>query len=103
MPAMMVVTMDIRDDKWIAPYFAAVPAILARHGGVSIAASRDIRCVEGDPPAPQRVAIFRFPSLTDIERFLADEDYCPFRESREAGAKSRILVFENAVMDGELV
>lgn len=103
MQAMMVVTMDILDDGWIAPYFDAVPSILARHGGVSVAASREILRVEGDMPVPQRIAIFRFPSLAAIERFIADEDYRPFREHRERGAKSQIFVFENAVVDGALV
>jgi uncharacterized protein (DUF1330 family) len=103
MTAIMVVYMDITDSGWIKPYFAAVPAILAEYGGVSVAASRDIRHVEGDIDAPDRMAIFRFPSLDDIEHFFADERYKPFLEARREGARSQIFVFENGVVNGELL
>lgn len=95
--------MDIEDGGWTAPYFAAVPDILAEYGGVSVAASREIRSIEGENPAPDRVAIFRFPSLADIDRFFVDPRYQPFLEARRSGSRSQILVFENGVKDGELI
>lgn len=103
MAAIMIVYMDIADSSWIKPYFAEVPKILAEYGGVSVAASREIRRVEGAMDAPDRMAIFRFPSLDDIDRFFADERYRPFLEERQKGARSQIFVFENAVKGGELL
>lgn len=103
MAAIMIVYMDIADGAWIKPYFAAVPSILAEYGGVSIAASREIRRVEGDIDAPDRIAIFRFPSLGDVDRFFADARYQPFLEARRKGARSQIYAFKNGVKDGELL
>ena len=102
MAAIMVVYMDIADDSWIAPYFAEVPAILAEYGGVSIAGSRDVKTVEGDGRAPDRVAVSSFPSLDAIDRFMADERYQHYRDLREKGATSRIFAFENAVTTGQI-
>lgn len=103
MAAVMIVSMTILDESWIAPYFAAVPAILAEYGAVSLAGSRDVRRIEGDGPPPERMAVLTFPSLDALDRFMADERYRPYRAMREAGSRSEIFVFENAVTDGALV
>ena len=103
MAALMVVHMNITDDSWIEPYFAAVPAIFAEYGGVSLAGSREIRQLEGAGAAPQRMAVLSFPSLEAIDAFMADERYQSFRRMREQGATSEIFVFDNAVIDGGLV
>lgn len=103
MSAMMVVYMDILDEAWVAPYLAEVPDILSRHGAVCVAASREVRRIEGAMLPPERMAIFRFPSLEAIDRFMADESYRPLRDAREAGAASRIFIFENAVTGSTLI
>ena len=96
MTAIMAVAMDILDDGGMAAYFAAVPGILREYGALQIAGSRDVRRIEGVSPPPPRVMVFAFPSLAAIDAFMADERYRPFRLMREQGAKSDILVFENA-------
>ena len=103
MSAVMIVYMRISDGDWIEPYFAAVPALLAEYGAVSIAGSRAITRVEGSLPTPDRIAAFTFPSLDAIHRFLADERYQKHRIARERGSASDIFIFENAVTGGELV
>ena len=103
MAARMVVYMNISDDSWVELYFAAVPAIFAEYGGVSLAGSRAIRQVEGTGPTPQRMAVLSFPSLAAIDAFMADARYQKFRRLREQGATSEIFVFDNAVTDGGLV
>jgi uncharacterized protein (DUF1330 family) len=103
MQAIMVVYMDITDPSWIKSYFAEVPKILAAYGAVSIAGSRRISRIEGTMKAPERMAIFSFPSLDAIDAFMNDENYKPFREARVQGSKSEIFVFENAVAGSALV
>lgn len=99
----MVVHMSISDDSWTGPYFAAVPALLAEYGAASIAGSRDICCLEGDADVPDRIAVLRFPSMDSIRRFMADPRYQPFRAERERGARSQIFIFDNAVINDQLV
>ncbi len=103
MAAIMVVYMDITDSSWTQTYFAAVPAIMGEYGGVSIAGGREISRLEGDMKIPERIAVISFPSRDAIKRFMNDPRYLPFRAAREAGARSEIFVFENAVADGKLV
>ena len=103
MSAVMIVYMRITDSSWIEPYFAAVPALLAEYGAVSIAGAREIFQVEGVLPVPDRIAAFTFPSLDAIHRFLGDERYQANRAARERGSYSDIFIFENAVTSGELV
>jgi len=99
----MVVSMDIVDDAWMAPYFAVVPGILEEYGARQIAGAKDVRRIEGEGAAPQRMAIFSFPSIAAVDAFMADERYRPFRKAREIGAISDIFIFENAVNEGQFV
>ena len=103
MAAFMIVQMDISDDGWIGAYFAHVPKLLAEYGAVSLAGGRDIRRIEGVAPTPDRIAVFSFPSLEAIDRFMADDRYRAHRDERRRGSASEILVFENAATGGELV
>ena len=99
----MVVYMKIHDESWIPSYFAAVPALLSEYGAVSLAGSREIRSVEGEMTAPDRVVVLSFPSLVAIEGFLSDERYQFYKTIRERGARSEIFVFDNAVSNGNMV
>jgi uncharacterized protein (DUF1330 family) len=100
--ALMLVRMNITDRAWLKPYSEAVAEILADHGAVSVAFSRDVRAVEGDGAVPERMAIFAFPSIDAVHAFMADERYLPWRELRQAGAEAEILAFENEVTGGPL-
>lgn len=102
MSAVMVIHMDIRDEGWIAPYFAAVSPLLAEYGAVPLAGSRAVRLLEGEGPAPDRLAVIRFPSLAALERFMADRRYQQFRRLREAGSTARLFVFEDQAINGAL-
>lgn len=102
MTAHMVVYMNITDSSWIDDYFTAVPGLLAEYGAKPVAGGREILRLEGERPAPERLAILSFPSLDHIHRFMADERYLPFKDARKRGSQSEIFIFENEVMDGEL-
>lgn len=103
MTAIMVVYMNIEDDGWIEPYFAEVPKLLTEYGAISMAASRAVKRIEGDLAAPDRIAVFSFPSMDALDSFMDDPRYVKFRDLRQSGARSKIFVFENAVISGELV
>ena len=103
MPAVMIVYMRIERADWIERYFAEVPKLLAEYGAVSIAGARAIFQVEGAMPAPDRIAVFTFPSLDAIHAFLADERYQIHRTARTGGSSSEIFIFENAVTNGQLL
>lgn len=97
MAAIMVVTMDIIDDAWMATYFAEVPRLLDEYGARQVAGTRDVHRLEGVGKVPDRVAIFEFPSLEAIDAFFADDRYRALRQVREDSTRSEILFFDNAV------
>ncbi|MDB5714133.1 MAG: hypothetical protein JWO15_1530 [Sphingomonadales bacterium] len=104
MSAIMIVYMNIHDTAWIGPYFAEVPKLLTEYGAISMAGARgDIVGIEGNRAPPDRIAIFTFPSVDAVDRFMTDERYQAYRQLRESGATSEIFVFENSVADGALV
>jgi uncharacterized protein (DUF1330 family) len=102
MSAFMIVYMNIIGDEWIADYFSHVPRLLTEYEGRQIAGSRDISSMEGTLPAPDRIAVFEFPSMKHLSGFMMDDRYHPFKTARERGARSEIFVFENESVDGEL-
>lgn len=102
MSAVMVIHMDIRDEGWIAPYFAAVPPLLAEYGAVPLAGSRSVHLLEGGGAAPDRLAVIRFPSLAHIDRFMADPRYQHYRALRENGSSAKLFVFEDEAPEGTL-
>ena len=99
----MIVYMNIQDPSWMDGYFRDVPELLAEYGAESVAGGRTVRRLEGDMAVPDRIAVFSFPSLDAVDRFMADDRYRSHRERRERGAESQIFVFENAVSEGGLV
>lgn len=103
MSALMLISMRVEDEAWMKDYFEAVPELLAEYGAVTLAATRRARRVEGEGVVPDRVALMRFPSSEAIDHFMADERYQPFRSARQAGARTDIIVFENAVKGPERI
>ena len=103
MAALMVVYMDINDDAWMPAYFEAVTPILAEYGATPLAGSRDVKRIEGDLPAPDRLLVLSFPSEEAIDRFMEDERYRPYRDARRAASNADIFVFENEIKTRELV
>jgi uncharacterized protein (DUF1330 family) len=48
---------------------------------------------EGDGPDPDRIVIFTFPSMEEIEALVSDADYRPYRAARLAATFSDAFAF----------
>jgi uncharacterized protein (DUF1330 family) len=94
MSAFIVVNLILHDSSWRAEYRANVPAIVSKFGGEYVAASERIEIVEGSEPAPDMMAILKFPSLSDLKSFLSDDGYRPYKQARLAGSTSTMAIFE---------
>jgi len=101
--AFMIVYMNVSDASWMKTYFADVPTLLAEYGATQLAGGKRVIRAEGDLSIPERIAIFRFPSIAAAEAFMEDERYRPYRDSRRRGSSSQILLLENAAVVGALV
>lgn len=71
MKAYLVLDFAIRDFPGFAPYIAAIPAFIEKHGGRYIVRGEPPTAMEGDW-APERMVILEFPSREHAKAFLAD-------------------------------
>ena len=97
MKTTMVVYMNIIDESWMDEYFANVPPLLDEFGAVCLSTGRAVDSIEGDKDTPDRMTVIEFPSRGALDAFMADDRYRKYRDMREAGAKSNIFVFQNAM------
>lgn len=93
MAAYLFLAIRAHDLSWVGEYQANVPAILRKHGGEYFAVSEDIKRYEGDGPDPDRIVIFTFPSMEEIEAFVSDADYRPYRATRLAATSGDAFAF----------
>lgn len=94
MAAYLVVHVHLRDSQWAKDYIANVPAIIRSHGGEYLAVSKALKQFEGDGPAPDQVAIFTFPSLDAIDRFMNCAEYKPWKDLRLSQSSATIVGFD---------
>lgn len=94
MPAYLIADIDLSDAAAYEPYKAAVPAIVARHGGEYLVRGGDFEVLEGDW-SPVRLVLFRFPDRAAINAFVNDPDYAPFKALRQ-----RLATTNSVAVDG---
>ncbi len=81
MPAYLIVDVNLADPAAYEPYKAAVPALIARHGGEYLVRGGEFEVLEGDW-RPTRLVLFRFPDRAAIHAFVNDPDYAPYKALR---------------------
>ena len=82
---------NIRDAKKYEPYKAAVPKLVARHGGEYLAHDGKFEVLVGDWKT-HNIVIFRWPSREAWQAFLNDPDYQPWKTLRLAVAMTANLM-----------
>jgi uncharacterized protein (DUF1330 family) len=80
------VASSISNANWMPEYMAAVPSLVAKHGGRYLAATAIIDRMEGDGPKPSGISILEWPSKEAAEAFFTDPDYAPYLQARLAGS-----------------
>lgn len=92
MPAYLITTIERVDDaEAYEQYKAAVPVLVARHGGSYLVRSMDIEAIEGGPP-PVRVLVLAFPAREAIHAMFADPDYSAIADLRRRATTGMILI-----------
>lgn len=82
---------NIRDAKKYAAYKAAVPALVARHGGEYLARDGKFEVLVGDWKT-HRIVMFRWPHHEAWQAFLNDPDYQPWKALRASVATTANLM-----------
>jgi uncharacterized protein (DUF1330 family) len=93
MKAYLVLDLAVHDFPGFAPYIAAIPAFIAKHGGRYIVQGVEPTVMEGDW-APERVVILEFPSRDNATAFLADPDAQPLFAVRHRTTTSKLVLVD---------
>lgn len=94
MPAYIIVRVDVTDPAWVESYSAAVPGLVAKHGGRYLVRSGEVEQLEEAAPKPQVLVVLEFPSVEKAKAFYADPEYQPHLKARLEGTNSDMLLAE---------
>ena len=83
MTVYMILEAEIHDTAEYEKYKEAAPQYVARHGGEYCCRGGDVDVIVGNWH-PERVVMLKFPSREAFDALMADPDYKPWKELREA-------------------
>lgn len=87
-----VAEIDITDQHWVGAYIKNVTRMVEQHGGRYLARTSNMEKIEGDRTAPQVFLIIEWPSREAAIQFYESNEYRPYRQSRQAGAKNEFML-----------
>jgi uncharacterized protein (DUF1330 family) len=95
-----IVEIDLTDPAWASDYIENVTAMIERRGGRYLARTAQVERLEGERDLSQVFTIIEFPSREIAEEFYESEEYRPYRDARQAGAKTELLMVAGEDMTG---
>ena len=93
MPAYIIVNIEVTDSQGFERYRAAVPPVIAAHGGRYLVRGGELHVMEG-VPGWKRLVVLEFPSLAAARAFYASADYAPLLALRLATTNSEMVMVE---------
>ena len=93
MPAYLVARIAVRDEAAFARYRAAVPAVIAAHGGRYLVRGGAVDVKEGPPP-PGRLVVVEFPDMAAARAFYHGPEYAPLLRMRMDSTESEVVLVE---------
>lgn len=92
MKHLIIVESNVRTPRWIPEYFRNVIPLVTKYGGRYLTRTSSIELLEGDALKPQYSVIAEFPSKESALEFYNSDEYKPFKEARQAGSDSKLLL-----------
>jgi uncharacterized protein (DUF1330 family) len=96
MAAYFIANIEVTDPEAFERYRAAVPPVIAAHGGRYIVRGGTTQTLEGSLPLG-RVVILEFPSIEAARGFYDSPDYAPLLALRLASTRSDVVLVEGYV------
>lgn len=88
----MVIELTFKDRSWVGEYLPNATRLARKHGGTFLSRTATLEKLEGDRALPHVLVILEFPSKEAAHAFLDDPEYAPFREARQAGSTSEMIL-----------
>ena len=95
MATFLIANIRVNDPERYKDYVAAVPAIIARHGGKYRVRGGAAAVLEG-AWAPDRLVVLEFPDRAAAHAFYDDPEYVPYRSLRQSITDSNVVIVEGA-------
>jgi uncharacterized protein (DUF1330 family) len=96
MSAYMILDIEVTDADTYATYAAAAPATVARFGGRYLVRGATAVPIEGGWE-PSRIVLLEFPSMQQLQAWLASPEYTAIVGLRHAAARTRAVAIEGYV------
>ena len=93
MTAYLIANIDVTDPAGFERYRAAVPSVIAAHGGRYLVRGGALAAVEGSLPL-KRLVVLEFPSMAALQAFYDSPDYRPLLALRLASTRSDVVLVE---------
>jgi uncharacterized protein (DUF1330 family) len=84
--------MEITDRAWVESYVRHVTPMVERYGGRYLARTNRVETLEGDAEARRISVLVEWPSREAALAFYESDEYRPYRDARQAGARNRFLL-----------
>jgi uncharacterized protein (DUF1330 family) len=82
----------VTDPAWVQDYLRAVTPMVESRGGRFLARTVTHEKLEGEREPPQVYLLVEWPSKQAAEEFYASDEYRPYREQRQAGARTELAM-----------
>ena len=92
MKHLIIIEMNILNEEWIPQYTENVTPMVELYGGKYLARTPEIKKLEGNKDLPQFSVVVEFPSKEAAEKFYNSAEYLPYKQSRQEGSESNILL-----------
>ena len=102
MSVYLIADIKITDDGWVPEYASNVHKLVEKHGGKYLSRSGNIETLEGSTNDSTLIAILEFPTRSALDGFVADPEYAPYGQARQAGSISNFHVIDDTDVAGAI-
>jgi uncharacterized protein (DUF1330 family) len=92
-PAYLIANIRVNDAERYKEYVAAVPVLIAKHGGRYRVRGGETTVLEGGW-SPDRLVVLEFPDRAAALAFYDDPAYAPFKALRQSIADSSLTLVD---------
>jgi uncharacterized protein (DUF1330 family) len=96
-----VAELDVADPSWVNDYISNVTAMIERRGGRYLSRTAQIEHIEGERTPPAGFLLIEWPSRDLAMEFYDSEEYRPYRDRRQAGARNQFYLIAGEDLSGE--
>lgn len=92
--------LDVTDPSWVRDYIANVTPLVEARGGRYLSRTSQVTRVEGERTPLPGVLLIEWPSREDAEAFYDSDEYRPYRDRRQAGARNEFFLIAGEDFSG---